>query len=131
MPSGRFFPYYILLFAPDSPCLRANLPGLMRRRLQLRDEIQQTHTTAQPCSASCRLSTQPGLWAQTFDYKMSQSSLFTSRLSLKGKEPRPQVFSGMVATFHSEFQSFCSDVDIDHRHDIMLLAVHAEISINR
>jgi hypothetical protein len=61
---------------------------------------------------------------------MSQSSLFTSRLKLKGtKEPRPRVFSGIAATFPSEFQSFCSDVDIDHLRDFMLLAVHAEINI--
>ena len=60
---------------------------------------------------------------------MSKSSLFTSRLSLKGKESRPGVFSGTAATIHSEFQSFCSEVDIDHLRDFMLLAVHVEISI--
>ena len=64
-----------------------------------------------------------------FDYEMSQSSLFTSRLSLKGKESRPGVFSGTAATFHSEFQSFCSEVDIDHLRDFMLLAVHAELCV--
>ena len=61
---------------------------------------------------------------------MSQSSLFTLCLKLKGtKEPRPRVFSGIAATFPSEFQSFCSDADIDNLRDFMLLAVHAEINI--
>ena len=39
------------------------------------------------------------------------------------------MFSGMAATFNSECQSFCSDADIDHLRDFMLLAVHAEINI--
>ena len=61
---------------------------------------------------------------------MSQSSLFTSRLKLKGtKEPRPRVFSGIAAKFPSEFNSFCSDANIDHLRDFMLLAVHVEINI--
>lgn len=61
---------------------------------------------------------------------MSQSSLFTSCLKLKGtKEPRPRVFSGIAATFQSELHSFCSDVDVDNLRNFMLLAVHAEIVI--